>query len=261
MFKDALHTGRIYKQTWTIHDAVPKHHSAYNNSTNTDLSSLVRALGQDEWISFQIKKKFVEKKPPKCSALDGLETTGEISTSQSADHSVSHSVLMNCSISEDILIFMIKARLQCLPTMYNLSIWYPSKYNSYCLLHENQQDNETVAHILNGCCCYKGLYVSRHDRLVDLIVRTWKQYIKTVRFTSTLLLNWAGYVTTHITETILKTSQTLLTLWLWTRLWRLYLLLRLAALLICIWIPAIFPNCWNINHWLKPSINLTISAS
>ncbi len=49
VFKDALHTGRIYKQTWTIHDAVPKHHSAYNNSTNTDFLSLVRALGQDEW--------------------------------------------------------------------------------------------------------------------------------------------------------------------------------------------------------------------
>uniref|UniRef100_A0A673KQA6 Coiled-coil domain containing 88A n=1 Tax=Sinocyclocheilus rhinocerous TaxID=307959 RepID=A0A673KQA6_9TELE len=27
--------------------------------------------------------------------------------------------------------------------MYNLSIWYPSNYNSYCLLHQNQQENET----------------------------------------------------------------------------------------------------------------------
>ncbi len=88
----------------------------------------------------------------------GLKLQGKLALLQSADHSVSHSVLMNCSISEDILTFMIKARLQCLPTMYNLSIWYPSKYNSYCLLHENQQDNETVAHILNGCCCCKGLY-------------------------------------------------------------------------------------------------------
>ncbi len=61
MFKDALHTGRIYKQTWTIHDAVPKHHSAYNNSTNTDFSSLVRALGQDEWISFQNQEKVWRK--------------------------------------------------------------------------------------------------------------------------------------------------------------------------------------------------------
>ncbi len=61
VFKDALHTGRIYKQTWTIHDAVPKHHSAYNNSTNTDFLSLVRALGQDEWNSFQNQEKVWRK--------------------------------------------------------------------------------------------------------------------------------------------------------------------------------------------------------
>ncbi len=141
------------------------------------------------------------------------------------------------------------------------SIWYPSKYNSYCLLHENQQDNETVAHILNGCCCYKGLYVSRHDRLVDLIAKDLKTIHKDSQIYqhTTVELSWLCHNTYN--ETILKTSQTLLTLWLWTRLWTLYLLLRLAVLLICIWIPAIFPNCWNINHWLKPSINLTISVS
>ncbi len=122
----------------------------------------------------------------------GLKLQGKLALLQSADHSVSHSVLMNCSISEDILIFMIKARLQCLPTMYNLSIWYPSKYNSYCLLHENQQDNETVAHILNGCCCYKGLYVSRHDRLVDLIVKDLKTIHKDSQIYqhTTVELNW-----------------------------------------------------------------------
>ncbi len=53
----------------------------------------------------------------------GLKLQGKLALLQSADHSVSHSVLTNFSISEDIQIFMIKARLQCLPTMYNLSIW------------------------------------------------------------------------------------------------------------------------------------------
>jgi len=61
VFKDALHTGRVYKQTWTIQDAVPTQHSAYNNSTNADFSSLVRALGQDEWISFQNQEKVWRK--------------------------------------------------------------------------------------------------------------------------------------------------------------------------------------------------------
>ncbi len=39
----------------------------------------------------------------------GLKLQGKLALLQSADHSVSHSVLMNCSISEDILTFMIKA--------------------------------------------------------------------------------------------------------------------------------------------------------
>ncbi len=125
----------------------------------------------------------------------GLKLQGKLALLQSADHSVSHSVLTNFSISEDIQIFMIKA--QCLPTMYNLSIWYPAKYNSYCLLHQNQQENETVAHILNGCCCYKGLYVSRHDRLVDLIVKDLKIIHKDSKIYqhTTVKLNWFNHST------------------------------------------------------------------
>ena len=101
----------------------------------------------------------------------GLRLQGKLSLLQFADHSVSHSVLTNPSISVDILIFMIKARLQCHLTRYNLATWYPSKYKPYCILHPTQQENETVTHILNGCYNYKGLYVARHDRLVDLVAK------------------------------------------------------------------------------------------
>ena len=45
------------------------------------------------------------------------------------------------------------------------------KHNPQCIFHQNQQENETVAHILNGCHHYKGLYVARHDRWVDLVVK------------------------------------------------------------------------------------------
>ncbi|KAF3836819.1 hypothetical protein F7725_004283 [Dissostichus mawsoni] len=41
-----------------------------------------------------------------------------------ADHSVSHSVFKNAAVGEDVLKFTIKARLQVLPTKYNLSTWY-----------------------------------------------------------------------------------------------------------------------------------------
>ena len=100
-----------------------------------------------------------------------LKMQGKLAALPYADHSVSHSVMTNHSISEDVLIFMVKARLQCLPTKYNLAIWYPSKHNPYCIFHQNQQENETVAHILNGCNHYKGQCVARHDRLVDLVAK------------------------------------------------------------------------------------------
>ncbi len=143
----------------------------------------------------------------------GLKLQRKLALLQSADHSVSHSVLMNFSISEDIQIVMIEARLHCLPTMYNLSIWYPSKYDSYCLLHQNQQENETIACILNGCCCYKGgLYASRHDRLVDLIVKDLKtihKYSHIYQHT-TVELNWFNHNTSD--RDYFKTFPTLLTL-------------------------------------------------
>ena len=88
-----------------------------------------------------------------------------------ADHSVSHSVITTHSISDDILIFVVEARLQCLPTKYKPAIWYPSKHNPYCIFHLNQQENETVAQsqtIITKDCVWPG----RTDRL------TWVQSIK-----------------------------------------------------------------------------------
>ncbi len=88
-----------------------------------------------------------------------------------SDHSVSHSFLKNTALSEDIVIFTVKARLQVLPTRLNLSIWFPTTQVPHCLHHTTEQITETLPHILNGCNAYKGMYIARHDRIVDLIVK------------------------------------------------------------------------------------------
>ncbi|KAK0132961.1 Peptidyl-prolyl cis-trans isomerase FKBP7 [Merluccius polli] len=58
-FKDALRTGRIYKQRWTVHDPVPQH------PTGGDLSYLgfptAGVLDQDEWIIFQNRERAFRK--------------------------------------------------------------------------------------------------------------------------------------------------------------------------------------------------------
>lgn len=98
----------------------------------------------------------------------GLRLQGKLACLPCADHTVSHSILRNTAIDESILKFAIKARLQVLPTKFNLALWYPSQHESHCILHNNREP-ESVAHIMNGCPALKGLYTARHDRIVDLI--------------------------------------------------------------------------------------------
>lgn len=101
----------------------------------------------------------------------GLKLQGKLACLSSADHSVSHSFLKNTALSEDIVIFTVKARLQVLPTRLNLSIWFPTTQVPHCLHHTPEQITETLPHILNGCHAYRGMYIARHDRIVDLIVK------------------------------------------------------------------------------------------
>ena len=97
-------------------------------------------------------------------------------------HSVSHSFIKNTALNEDIITFTVKARLQVLPTKLNLSIWFPSTQAPHCLHHTTEQITETLPHILNGCHAYGGMYIARHDRIVELIVKDISKYhVPTVR--------------------------------------------------------------------------------
>ena len=105
----------------------------------------------------------------------GLRLQGKLACLDFADHSVSHSMYRNAAVGEDILCFTVKARLQVLPTKYNLALWYPNTHHPHCIMHSNpNQHLESIAHIVNGCNKYKGLYTARHDRIVDLISSTVK---------------------------------------------------------------------------------------
>ena len=98
-----------------------------------------------------------------------LKLQGKLACLPAADHSVSHAVFKSVALDESIIIFTLKARLQVLPTKLNLSIWLPDRHSPHCIHHDQAQITETMSHILNGCHAYKGLYICRHDRIVDLI--------------------------------------------------------------------------------------------
>lgn len=97
----------------------------------------------------------------------GLRLQGQLACLPCADQNLSHTVLKNTALQDDIYRFTIKARLQVLPTKSNLATWFPSAHEPFCLQHHSRQ-RETIAHILNGCSAYKGLYIARHDRIVAL---------------------------------------------------------------------------------------------
>ena len=131
-----------------------------------------------------------------------LSLQGKLAHLPSANHSLSHSIFSNSSIGEDILKFTIKARLQVLPTKYNLATWYPSQHEPHCILHPHPtpDNKESMAHILNGCSQYRGLYIARHDRLVELVskeIREVQDIPSTMYKHSTVQLDWFNHNPTH----------------------------------------------------------------
>ncbi len=83
-----------------------------------------------------------------CVCVCGLQ--GKLAKLPCVDHSVSHTISSNATISDEILTLCVKARLQVLPTKYNLSLWFPSTHSPICLLHDPPQHLESVAHIMNS---------------------------------------------------------------------------------------------------------------
>lgn len=80
----------------------------------------------------------------------GFRMQGKLACLQFPGHSVSHSI-KNTAAGEDVFNFTIKAKLQVLPTKYNLSTWYPHTHNPFCLNHQDSQHLESIARIINGC--------------------------------------------------------------------------------------------------------------
>ncbi len=68
-----------------------------------------------------------------------LKLQGKLAKLPCTDHSVSHTIYSNATISEEILTFCVKARLQVLPTKCSLSLWFPSTHSPLCLLHDPPQ--------------------------------------------------------------------------------------------------------------------------
>ena len=80
---------------------------------------------------------------------------------------ISNTILYNWVVNDDLIKFVIKARLSILPTRFTTYIWNREN-NPYCpfgCFH-----TESIAHLLNGCISTFGnFYSRRHNRVVNKI--------------------------------------------------------------------------------------------
>jgi hypothetical protein len=99
--------------------------------------------------------------------LGTLESQGRVFQSKNIDHQLSSNYLSNLAISDSLVQFIFKSRMQLLECNSLLHKYYPNTYAKSCKLCNNPSD--TVSHIMNGCMDYKKMYTARHDRLVNYI--------------------------------------------------------------------------------------------
>ena len=75
--------------------------------------------------------------------------------------------LKNGKLSDRLVHFIVKARLQIAETNVLLQKMYPETYGKWCKICRNPHD--TISHVLNGCMEFKLNYIERHNRIVNII--------------------------------------------------------------------------------------------
>ena len=83
--------------------------------------------------------------------------------------SCSNGHLTNSALTDHLTRFVVKGRLQLLETNAVNNTYYPEHYQRRCTLCSFHTD--TNSHALNGCRKLRGLYIERHDRCVELVLR------------------------------------------------------------------------------------------
>ena len=103
-----------------------------------------------------------------------LSIQGSFFTLKNLQIKSSHSVLYNWNISDSLVKFCLKARLNILPTEYTKFLWNKEN-NPICTLCRFKP--EYMSHVLNGCNVLNNFYSRRHDRIVDKFADELKLYI------------------------------------------------------------------------------------
>ena len=102
--------------------------------------------------------------------LKKKDSQGRMARTENVDFTLSVSHLTNVKISDNVLKFVVKARLQLVECNTLLNLYYPGTYSKQCA--RCHFHTETLSHILNGCNQNKNAIQKRHNRIAEIITNT-----------------------------------------------------------------------------------------
>ena len=108
-----------------------------------------------------------------------LNMQGNFMAMVGINNKLSNTILYNWNVDDDLMKFCVRARLNIIPTNFNIFIWNRA-HNPKCSLCHHK--TESTAHVLNGCHILKNFYSARHNRIVDEIFKFVKPLKKRFRF-------------------------------------------------------------------------------
>ena len=137
-------------------------------------------VSYDSTLQKKLYRLFVKKELAKASELN---IQGNFIGLKGVQIKSSHSLLYNWSVNDELVIFLIKARLNILPTNFTTYIWNRDK-NPNCPF--GCQHTESMAHVLNGCfSTFKNYYSRRHNRIMNKVA----EFLRNVCSDSTIYVD------------------------------------------------------------------------
>lgn len=101
------------------------------------------------------------------------EYQGRVARTENVDRRLSSSYLTNPKLSDVLVKFVAKARVQLTETNSQLHLYYPGDYPRSC--DRCGFHSDTLSHVLNGCQESRNAIQSRHNRIMNILAKTVRE--------------------------------------------------------------------------------------
>ena len=123
------------------------------------------------------------------------EFQGRIARTENVDRKVSSPHLCNLKLSDTLVKFVVKARLQLIECNVVMHTYYPTEYNREC--DRCGFHSDTLSHILNGCPESSDAIKSRHNRVMNIVARVVSEANGTSRVSVDSLVRPSMFIDTE----------------------------------------------------------------